>query len=122
MDTKEPQIVEPFINGPQIQEPQIQEPIILDPPIVLPPPISEGAPFVVDPFVVDMPACVEVRDFETGGSGHFDTDPDGNYVICSYSQPVFIAPDYNPDLKVVAPIAPKIAPNEAQQKQNKRIL
>ena len=61
MDIKEPQIVEPFINGPQIQEPQIQEPIILDPPIVLPPPISEGAPFVVDPFVaanVTSPADV----------------------------------------------------------------
>ena len=118
MDIKEPQIVEPFINGPQIQEPKIQEPIILDPPIVLPPFITEGAPFVVDPFVIDMPGCVEVRDFESGGSGHFDTDPDGNYVLCDYSQPIFIAPDFNKDLKVVPPIAPEIAPNEAMQKQN----
>ena len=100
MDIKEPQIVEPFINGPQIQEPQIQEPIILDPPIVLPPFITEGAPFVVGEFVIDMPGCVEVRDFESSGSGNFDTDPDGNYVLCDYSQPIFIAPDF-PLLKPV---------------------
>ena len=118
MEIKEPQIVEPFINGPIIQEPIIQEPIILDPPLVLPPFITEGAPFVVDPFVIDMPGCVEVRNFESGGSGHFDTDPDGNYVLCNYSQPIFIAPDFNKDLKVVPPIAPEIAPNEAMQKQN----
>ena len=62
MDTKEPQIVEPFINGPQIQEPQIQEPIILDPPIVLPPPISEGAPFVVDPFGLNQPSKAQNSD------------------------------------------------------------
>ena len=119
MDIKEPYAVEPIINEPRIQEPRINEPLILDPPLILPPFITEGAPFVVGEFVINMPGCVEVRDFESGGSGHFDTDPEGNYVLCDYSQPIFIAPDYNPDLKVVTPITPRIEPNEGEQKQKK---
>ena len=96
MDIKEPRIIEP-----RIAEPRIADPIVLEPPLILPPSVSTQLPFVLDPLVIDMPGCVETRQDETGGSGHFDNDPDGVMILCDFSQPVFYPLDYYKKLEVV---------------------
>jgi len=96
LDIKEPRIIEP-----RIIEPRVADPIVLEPPLILPPSVSTQLPFVLDPLVIDVPGCVETRQDETGGSGHFDNDPDGVMILCDYSQPVFYPLDYYKKLEVV---------------------
>ena len=110
MDIKEPRIVEP-----SIVEPRIADPISLEPPIVLPPSITTFLPSPLDPLVIDMPGCVETRQEETGGSGHFDNDPDGVMTLCSYSQPVFYPLDYYKKLEVVKVKPLSVTPRETEQ-------
>ena len=107
MDIREPRIVEPSII-----EPRIADPIALEPPIVLPPSITTYLPSPLDPLVIDMPGCVETRQEETGGSGHFDNDPDGVMILCDYSQPVFYPLDYYKKLEVVKVKPLSVTPRE----------
>tara|TARA_B100001250_G_scaffold340986_1_gene308812 strand:- start:1961 stop:2752 length:792 start_codon:yes stop_codon:yes gene_type:complete len=115
VDIKEPRIIEP-----RITEPRIADPIVLEPPIVLPPSISTQLPFVLDPLVIDMPGCVETREDETGGSGHFDNDPDGVMILCDFSQPVFYPLDYYKKLEVIKTKQLAVTPREPEEskKQN----
>ena len=110
MDIREPRIVEPSII-----EPRIADPISLEPPIVLPPSITTYLPSPLDPLVIDMPGCVETRQEETGGSGHFDNDPDGVMILCSYSQPVFYPLDYYKKLEVVKVKPLSVTPRETEK-------
>ena len=110
MDIKEPRIIEP-----RIAEPRIADPIVLEPPLILPPSVSTQLPFVLDPLVIDMPGCVETRDDETGGSGHFDNDPDGVMILCDYSQPVFYPLDYYKKLEVVKTKPLSVTPREPEE-------
>ena len=115
MEIKEPRIVEP-----RIAEPRVADPIILDPPLVLPPSISNQLPFVLNPLVIDMPGCVETRDDETGGAGHFDNDPDGVMILCDFSQPVFYPLDYYKKLEVVKPKKLAVTPREPQESKKEK--
>ena len=110
MDIKEPRIVEP-----RIANPRIADPIVLEPPLILPPSVSTQLPFVLDPLVIDMPGCVETRDDETGGSGHFDNDPDGVMILCDFSQPVFYPLDYYKKLEVVKTKPLSVTPREPEE-------
>ena len=110
MDIKEPRIIEP-----RIAEPRIANRIVLEPPLVLPPSVSTQLPFVLDPLVIDMPGCVETRQDETGGSGHFDNDPDGVMILCDYSQPVFYPLDYYKKLEVVKTKPLSVTPREPEE-------
>lgn len=110
MEIKEPRIVEP-----SIVEPRIADPIALEPPIVLPPSITTYLPSPLDPLVIDMPGCVETRQEETGGSGHFDNDPDGVMILCDFSQPVFYPLDYYKKLEVVKVKPLSVTPRQAEQ-------
>ena len=110
MEIKEPRIVEPSII-----EPRIADPISLEPPIVLPPSITTYLPSPLDPLIIDMPGCVETRQEETGGSGHFDNDPDGVMILCSYSQPVFYPLDYYKKLEVVKVKPLSVTPRETEK-------
>ena len=110
MDIKEPRIIEP-----RIANPRIANPIVLEPPLVLPPSVSTQLPFVLDPLVIDMPGCVETRQDETGGSGHFDNDPDGVMILCDYSQPVFYPLDYYKKLEVVKTKPLSVTPREPEE-------
>ena len=110
MDIKEPRIIEP-----RIAEPRIADPIVLEPPLVLPPSVSTQLPFVLNPLVIDMPGCVETRDDETGGAGHFDNDPDGVMILCDYSQPVFYPLDYYKKLEVVKTKPLSVTPREPEE-------
>ena len=115
MDIREPRIVEPSII-----EPRIADPISLEPPIVLPPSITTYLPSPLDPLVIDMPGCVETRQEETGGSGHFDNDPDGVMILCSYSQPVFYPLDYYKKLEVVKVKPLSVTPREAKESKKEK--
>ena len=110
MDIKEPRIIEP-----RIIEPRVADPIVLEPPLILPPSVSTQLPFVLDPLVIDMPGCVETRQDETGGSGHFDNDPDGVMILCDYSQPVFYPLDYYKKLEVVKTKHLSVTPREPEE-------
>jgi len=110
VDIKEPRIIEP-----RIAEPRIADPIVLEPPLILPPSVSTQLPFVLDPLVIDMPGCVETRDDETGGAGHFDNDPDGVMILCDYSQPVFYPLDYYKKLEVVKTKPLSVTPREPEE-------
>ena len=110
MDIKEPRIVEP-----RIAEPRIADPIVLEPPLTLPPSVSTQLPFVLDPLVIDMPGCVETRQDETGGAGHFDNDPDGVMILCDFSQPVFYPLDYYKKLEVVKTKPLSVTPREPEE-------
>jgi len=95
----------PEINIPNID---IPEPIHIEPPIVVDTPITidMGVP------VIDAP-CAVVRDSVTGGSDHFNNDPDGNVAICDATAPFYFAPDYSPTAKIVPP--KKNTKTEAQE-------
>ena len=110
MDIKEPRIIEP-----RIAEPRIADPIVLEPPLILPPSVSTQLPFVLDPLVIDVPGCVETRQDETGGSGHFDNDPDGVMILCDFSQPVFYPLDYYKKLEVVKTKPLSVTPREPEE-------
>jgi len=86
----------PEINIPNIHIPA--EPIHIEPPIVVDTPltIDMGVP------VIDAP-CAVVRDSVTGGSDHFNNDPDGNFAICDATAPFYFAPDYSPTAKIITP-------------------
>ena len=85
----------PEINIPNID---IPEPIHIEPPIVLDTPITidMGVP------VINVP-CAVLRDSITGGSDHFNNDPDGNIAICDATAPFYFAPDFSPTAKIVTP-------------------
>jgi len=110
LDIKEPRIIEP-----RIIEPRVADPIVLEPPLILPPSVSTQLPFVLDPLVIDVPGCVETRQDETGGSGHFDNDPDGVMILCDYSQPVFYPLDYYKKLEVVKTKPLSVTPREPEE-------
>ena len=87
------EIREIFIPNIDIPEPiHIEPPIVVDTPLT----IDMGVP------VIDAP-CAVVRDSVTGGSDHFNNDPDGNVAICDATAPFYFAPDYSPTARIVTP-------------------
>ena len=53
--------------------------------------------------LAEIPGCVETRNTQPGNKDAYDTDPNGNFVICDGTLPSYNPPVFNPALATQAP-------------------
>ena len=97
-----PEIKLPVVSVPEIPSWQALPPqsIPAEPPVTL----LLGFP------IAHVPGCVETRNTQPGNKDAYDTDPNGNFVLCDGTMPSYNPPVFNPAL---ATTAPEVAPTEA---------
>jgi len=70
----------------------------IPPPIIIEPPVTQGLPWGLP--IIDMP-CAMTREKYSSGTSDYNSDPDGNMVLCEGGAPAFFAPDLTPGIKAI---------------------